>query len=193
MNGGNRILLKIKVKNMKRYIYPIIAALLLAGSAFTFIAAQNWQIADGYSINFSNNDVGGIFKDFQGTIIFDDQNPAASKLDVVIGVASINTGNGLQNKHARSDEWFDAAKYPQIKFTSQKFVKVGNGYQVTENLEIHGVSKATTIPFTFQKTAQGAAFAGSFTVNRNDFKIGKPGGDVADQVKIDLSVPVTRK
>jgi polyisoprenoid-binding protein YceI len=176
----------------KRLFYPAAAMLLLAGSAFTLIATQSWQIADGYSIAFSSNDASGIFKDFKGTVLFDEQNPAASKFDVTIGTASINTGNGLQNKHAKSDEWFDVAKYPQIHYSSQKIVKAGNGYQVTGDLEMHGVKKSITIPFTFQKTAKGALFAGSFTVNRNDFKVGKPGEEVGEQIKIDLSVPVTK-
>src|SRR5207245_1363285 len=102
-------------------------------------------------------------------------------LDVSIDVASINTGNGLQNKHAKSDEWFDAAKYPQIRYTSQKIFKAGNGYQVTGALEVHGVKKSVVIPFTFLKTATGGKFTGSFTLNRNDYKIGKPGGDVGEQ------------
>ncbi|HEX9509822.1 MAG TPA: YceI family protein [Puia sp.] len=177
---------------MKKIIYPIIAVVLLAGSAFTFIAGQNWQIADGYSIAFSSNDASGIFKGFKGTLVFDEQNPAGSKFDVTVDVATINTGNGLQNKHAKSDEWFDATKYPQIRFTSQKFVKAGNGYQVTGDLEAHGVKKAVTIPFTFSKTAKGGQFAGSFNLNRNDFKVGKPGGDVGEEIKIELSVPVTK-
>lgn len=168
------------------------AVLLLTGSAFTFIAVQNWQIADGYSIAFSSDDASGIFKGFKGTVAFDDQNPATSKFDVTIDVATINTGNGLQNKHAKSDEWFDVLKYPQIKFTSEKIVKAGNGYQVTGTLEIHGVKKSTTIPFTFKKTATGGTFAGTFTLNRNDFKLGKPGGDVGELIKLDISVPVTK-
>jgi len=101
-------------------------------------------------------------------------------------------GNGLQNKHAKSDEWFDATKYPTIKYTSQKIVKAGNGYQVTGDLEIHGVKKPVVIPFTFKKTGNSGAFAGTFTVNRSDYKIGKPGGDVAEQIKLDISVPVTK-
>ncbi len=177
---------------MNKLMYPIAAVLILAGSAFTFIAAQNWQISDGYSIAFSSDDASGIFKGFKGSVAFDEQNPAASKFDVTIDVATINTGNGLQNKHAKSDEWFDGTKYPQIRFTSQKVIKAGNGYQVTGDLEIHGVRKATTIPFTFKKTATGGLFAGSFTVNRNDFKLGKPGGDVGEQIKLDISVPVTK-
>lgn len=179
---------------MKKIIYPIAAIILLAGSAFTFITAQNWQIAEGYSIAFSSNDAGGIFKDFKGNIVFDEQTPAASQFDVTIDVASINTGNGLQNKHAKSDEWFDAAKYPTIHYRSQKIVKSGNGYQVTGELEMHGVRKPLTIPFTFKGTGGNkGVFTGTFNVNRSDFKIGKPGGEVAEQIKLDISVPVVKK
>jgi polyisoprenoid-binding protein YceI len=175
---------------MKKLLYPIVAVLLLAGSAFTFITAQNWQIADGYNIAFSNDEAGGIFKDFKGSISFDENNPVTAKFDVTVDVASINTGNGLQNKHAKSDEWFDAAKYPTIHFVSTKVVKGGAGYQVIGNLQMHGVTKPVIIPFTFKHTGAGATFAGSFTVNRSDYGIGKPGGDVPEPVKLDISVPV---
>ena len=178
---------------MKKYVYPVLAVLLLAGSAFTFLSVQSWQIADGYSIAFSSNDASGIFKDFKGSLAFDEQNPAASQFSVVIDVASINTGNGLQNKHAKSDEWFDATKYPVMRYDSRKIVKTAAGYQVEGDLEIRGIKKSTVIPFNFQKTAKGAVFTGVFSVNRNDFKIGKPGGDVAEVIKLDISVPVIKK
>jgi polyisoprenoid-binding protein YceI len=177
---------------MRTFFYPVAALILLAGSAFTFITAQNWQVADGYSIAFSSDDASGIFKGLKGGVVFDEQNPSASKFDVTVDVASINTGNGLQNKHARSDEWFDAAKYPTIHYVSKQVVKTGSGYQVTGDLEIHGVKQPVTILFNFQKTATGGAFAGRFTVNRNDYKLGKPGGDVGETIKIDLSVPVSK-
>jgi polyisoprenoid-binding protein YceI len=176
---------------MKKLIYPALAILILLGSAFTFVATS-YKIADGYNIEFSSSDAGGIFKTFKGTIVFDEQNPAASKFDVTIDVASINTGNGLQNKHAKSDEWFDVAKYPQIRYTSRSFAKTGSGYQVTGDLQIKDVKKPVIIPFTFQKTAAGGTFTGSFTVNRSDFHVGKPGGDVGEQIKIDIKVPVTK-
>jgi polyisoprenoid-binding protein YceI len=175
-----------------KLFYPIAAAILLAGSAFTFITAQSWKIGDNYNIAFSLGDAGGIFKGFKGTILFDDNNPAAGKFDVSLDVASVNTGNGLQNKHIKSEEWLDATKYPLIRYTSQKIVKAGNGYQVTGILDMHGVTKPVTIPFTFQHTGTGGTFAGTFTINRNDFKIGKPGGDVEDNIKLEISVPVTK-
>ena len=177
---------------MKKYFAPFIAALLLSGSAVAFLAAQNWQIADGYNIGFSSDDAGGVFKGFKGTITFDEQNPVASRFDVTIDATTINTGNGLQNKHAKSDEWFDVAKYPQISFKSKTIAKAGSGYQVTGDLNLHGVTKTVSFPFTFTKTPTGGVFAGSFTVNRNDYKLGKPGGDVGESIKIDLKVPVTK-
>jgi polyisoprenoid-binding protein YceI len=177
---------------MNKLFYPIAAILILAASAFTFMAAPGWQIADGYSISFTNDEASGIFKDFKGTLVFDEQNPGAGKFDVVIDVTSINTGNGLQNKHAKSDEWFDAAKYAQIHFVSRSMARTGNGYQVTGDLDMHGVKKATTILFTFKRTAQGGVFIGSFTVNRSDFGVGKPGGEVPEPVKLDISIPVTK-
>ncbi len=180
---------------MKRQLYPAVALLLLIGSAFTAVhdfAPQNWQIAEGYNIGFASDDAGGAFKDFKGTILFDDANPVTSKFDVTIQVASINTGNGLQNKHAKSDEWLDVTKYPTIRYVSTTIVRAGNGYSVSGNLTLHGVTKPVMIPFTFQKTAKGAVFAGTFTVNRSDFNVGKPGGDVAEKIKIDISVPVTK-
>jgi polyisoprenoid-binding protein YceI len=178
---------------MKKYITPVLAGLLLTGSAFTFIAAQNYQIADGYNIGFSSDDAGGVFKGFKGSISFDEQNPAASKFDVTIDAATINTGNGLQNKHAKSDEWFDVAKYPQIHFASKNVTKTAaGGYQVTGDLTLHGVTKSVTFPFSFKKTPTGGVFTGAFTVNRNDYKLGKPGGDVGESIKVDLNIPVTK-
>jgi polyisoprenoid-binding protein YceI len=176
---------------MKKLIFTM-ATLLVITAVFAFSVAQKWVIADKYSIKFSSSEVAGIFKTFTGSIDFDDANSASSKFDVSIDVNSINTGNGLQNKHAKGEEWFDAAKYPAIKYTSKKIVKAGAAYQVTGDLTIKGVTKEYTIPFTFKKAGAGATFNGTFTVNRSDFKIGKPGGEVGEQIKIEVAVPVTK-
>ncbi|GAA3933166.1 polyisoprenoid-binding protein [Chitinophaga oryziterrae] len=175
----------------KLTIFSVTLLLIAAVFAFTVVSPV-WKITDKYNISFSSNEAGGIFKTFKGSIAFDEQNLAVSNFDVTVDVASINTGNGLQNKHAKSDEWFDAAKYPVIHYVSKKIVKAGNAYQVTGDLEIHGVKKEFTIPFTFKRTGSTATFNGTFNVNRNDFHIGKPGGDVSDIIKVEVAVPVTK-
>jgi polyisoprenoid-binding protein YceI len=165
--------------------------LLFVAWAFTLI--QNWQIGDNYNITFSTDGASGIFKKFSGNIAFDEQNIAASKFDIAIEVNSINTGNGLQNTDAKGADWFDAGKYPLIKYTSTKIIRVGTAYQATGNLQMHGVIKEITIPFTFQNNGNTAIFNSTFTINRNDFKIGKPDGDVGAAIKLVITVPVTKK
>jgi len=174
---------------MKKIIYPVAAILLIAGSAFTFIQAQDWKIADNYSVKFESKDPSGEFKGLKGNIKFDAGNLAASKFNVSIDVASINTGNGMQNTHAKSANWFDAEKYPSIIFKSTAIAKTASGYQATGTLDMHGVQKEISIPFTFNNNT----FAATFEVNRNDFGIGKPDHDkVPPALKVSLSVPVTK-
>jgi len=178
---------------MKKVILSM-ATLLTTAAVFAFAPVSSWQITDKYNVRFTGGgEVGGIFKTMKGNIAFDEQNPSASTFEVTIDVASINTGNGLMNTHAKSAEWFDAAKYPVIKFSSKKIVKSGAAYQVTGDMEIHGVKKELTLPFNFQNKGAAGTFTGSFKINRSDFHIGKPGGDVDENIKLDISVPVVKK
>jgi len=174
---------------MKKLIYPFAAFALLAVSAFTAIKSQDWKISDNYSIKFDGGDPSGEFKGLKGTISFDPANLAASKFDASIDVASINTGNGMKNTHAKSDKWFDAEKYPLIKFTSSSITKTAGGYAANGTLDMHGVQKPVTIPFTFDNSE----FKGSFEVNRMDFNINTAepnhGGT---KFKVDIDVPVTK-
>lgn len=168
------------------------AALFLLGTVLAFKVVQGWKIGTDYNITFSSKDVSGIFKKFSGTIVFEEANLQASSFKLAIDVASINTGNGLQNKHAKSEEWFDAIKYPEIRFSSSRMEKSGNSYMVHGTMEIHGVKKEIAIPFSFSKNGASAAFTSAFTVKRSDYNIGKPGGDVADNIKVEVKVPVTK-
>lgn len=174
---------------MKKIIYPVTAIMLLMGSAFTFIQSLDWKIADNYSVKFDGGDPSGEFKGLQGVIKFDANNLAASQFDVSIDVASINTGNGMKNTHAKSAMWFDAAKYPQIKFTSSAITKTASGYEAKGTMDMHGVQKEVVIPFTFTNNV----FAASFEINRLDYNINSAEPEHgAAKFKISLSVPVTK-
>src|ERR1700712_3160574 len=147
---------------MKKFIYPFAAVALLAASAFTVIKSQDWKISDNYSIKFDGGDPSGEFKGLKGTVSFDPANLASSKFDATIDVASINTGNGMKNTHAKSDKWFDAEKYPTIKFTSTSITKTAAGFEAKGTLSIHGVDKEITLPFNFANNT----FTASFEIDR---------------------------
>jgi polyisoprenoid-binding protein YceI len=175
---------------MKKLIYPLAAFTLIVASAFTVILSQDWKIADNYSVKFDGGDPSGEFKGLKGTISFDPDNLATSSFKTSIDVASINTGNGMKNTHAKSEKWFDAEKYPTISFTSTAITKTADGYEAKGILDIHGVQKEVALPFTFNDQV----FAGSFKINRMDYNVNTAEPDHGGSIfKVDISVPVTKQ
>lgn len=174
---------------MKKIIYPLAAVIILFASAFTFVQSQDWKIAEIASVKFDGGDPSGEFSGLKGSINFDEKDLASSKFEVTLDVATINTGNGMKNTHAKSDKWLDAAKYPAIKFTSSAISKTATGYEAKGMLDMHGVQKEITVPFTFT----GNVFSGNFEVNRLDYNV-----NVAEPAhggaafKVAIVVPVTK-
>jgi len=178
---------------MKNIFYPLLAATVLLTSAMYVSPLQDFKIADGYSIAFKSKDPSGVFKTMKGTIKFDEADLANSKFDLQFVVSSISTGNGMMNKKAQIEEWFNAAKYPEIKFTSTKVVKSGSDYSVSGKLTIKGITKEKNIPLKATKAGSGYTFSGSFGVNRMDFKVGHKSDAVPEVMNISYSIPVLKK
>jgi len=179
---------------MKKYIIPMLAVVLFIGSAFVVMNPPvDYKIKDSHSIAFKSKDPSGSFKTITGTVKWDDADLANSKFDLKIAVSSINTGNGMQNKKAQTPEWFDATKYPDIKFVSSKIVKSGDEYKITGKLTMKGVTKEKTIPAKVSKSGSDLTFSGTFSVNRIDYKVGKKSEAVPDVMNITYSLPVTKK
>jgi polyisoprenoid-binding protein YceI len=174
---------------MKKAFYPFLTVLLIAASSFTIFVSQEWKITDGYSIKFSSEDPSGIFGGLKASINFDPNDLATSKFDATIDVATINTGNGMKNTHAKSEKWFDAEKYPTIQFTSSAITKTANGFEAKGILTMHGVQKEVVLPFTFDDNV----FKSSFDINRLDYNVNtaEPNHG-ASIVKVDIAVPVTK-
>ena len=174
---------------MKKFIYPFAAVAIIAVSAFTTIKSIDWKIADNYSVKFDGGDPSGEFKGLKGTINFDPKDLASSKFITSIDVASINTGNGMKNTHAKSEKWFDADKYPTISFTSDVISKTATGYQATGILAMHGVQKQIALPFTFNNNV----FEGTIDVNRLDYNINTAEPEHGSaKFKVSISVPVNK-
>jgi len=145
--------------------------------------------------------VRGRFADFDGTIDFDEENPAQSKVSVAIQAASIDTNTPDRDAHLRSDDFFAVEKYPTLTFVSTRITPRGNGaFDVAGDLTMRGVTKAIVIPVSYLGMAKDpwgnekVAFEGEVTLNRKDFGLNwnaaiETGGFlVGDEVKVSLSV-----
>ena len=176
---------------MKTTQFIVLSMAVILLSAFTVSKSTTWKISEGHSVKFAGTDAEGIFKEVKGDIQFDMDNTESSSLAFTIPVSSINTGNGMKNKHAVSDKWFDADKYPNITFKSSSVAKEGDDYKVIGTMNIHGTDKKMTIPFTFD----GKSFKSKFSVKRMDFGVGTMKGmskKVSDEIKLDVIIPVTK-
>ena len=90
--------------------------------------------------------VKGEFADVQGTIEYDPANPAASKVEAVIGVASIATRDEARDAHLKSADFFDVEKFPTMTFVSTNVEVAGEGkLKVTGNFTIRDVTKSIVL------------------------------------------------
>jgi polyisoprenoid-binding protein YceI len=124
----------------------------------------------------------GTFKEFEGTIAFDVDNPATSTAHVTISVASVDTRNAQRDERLRNNDL------------------LGLQSHLTGDLTIRGVTRQITIPFTYEGTTTDpfghvrVGFEGSATINRKDFGINwnaalEAGGVlVSDKVTIELDI-----
>jgi polyisoprenoid-binding protein YceI len=176
---------------MKNIILSMVS-ILLVGGLLAFVQLGNWKVSPDYSVKFSGKGVNGIFKTFTADINFDETKLATSTVAVTIDVASLNTGNAVQNRHATGAEWFDAAKYPKITFTSSAIEKNSSGYLVKGKMTVKGKVKDVSIPFNFSKTGAAGEFSSTLTIKRSDYGVGASTNDVSDEIKVEVKVPVVK-
>jgi polyisoprenoid-binding protein YceI len=122
--------------------------------------------------------VRGSFTDFAGTAVLDAEDPTRSHAEVTIQVSSVDTGNAQRDEHLRTNDFFDAATYPEIRFVSTKAEALGDdNYRLTGDLTIKGITKSVAVDFEFTGVVadpwgnQRVGFEGRTVINRKDFGV----------------------
>jgi polyisoprenoid-binding protein YceI len=168
-------------------ISTVVAGLSLSGNwkADTTSAKVNFTVKGLFGT------VHGSFSGLQATIQFNEKDLAGSSVSASVEAKTVSTGISLRNSDLRNkEEWFNTDKYPRISFRSKKIEKTANGYKALGDLTIKGITKPAEIPFTFTGKDATGLFKGQFTIQRADYKLGKPGGSVGSVITVTLSVPV---
>jgi len=173
---------------MKHAIRFLAALLALAVSAALAAAAPaSWKVDPahtevGFEVRHFFSKVHGVFHDFGGTIVFDDADPSAIKVDASVNATSVDTGNEKRDADLRSADFFEVDKYPTLTFKSTKVLRAGKSkYKVTGDLTLHGVTKPVVFDAEFlgssaisiggQSWGSRAGFSATTVVNRKDFGI----------------------
>lgn len=185
------------------------AALLTLGLSASAFAAK--AIPEGkFAIDGMHSKIGfeiphlvistveGKFNKYEGTFTVD-KKIDKSKVEVSIDTDSIDTGIGQRDTHLKSPDFFDAAKYPKITFTSSKVSQKDDTLTVTGDLKIKDVSKKITFDLKYLGAVKDGygqeklAFKGETKISRKEFGLKwnqavEAGPVVGDEVKILLTV-----
>jgi polyisoprenoid-binding protein YceI len=165
---------------MKRFGF--FAAALFMASTLSF-SQTSWKLDKAHSaVTFTVkhmliSDVTGSFKDFTVDLASDKEDFSDAKVESVIKTSSINTENDFRDKHLKSDDFFNAEKFPEIRFKSTSFEKVGEGkYKITGDLTLRDVTKKVVFEASLGgtlKTSRGllSAWKATTVINRFDYNL----------------------
>jgi polyisoprenoid-binding protein YceI len=141
----------------------------------------------------------GRFDSFSGGFSLDPKNPAAASFAMSIKADSIDTNNKKRDDHLSSPDFFNVKQFPAMEFKSTAVKPVDDGYQVTGDFTMHGVTKPIMLVLKGGRFAQfppgvnRTGFVTQFTLKRSDFGIDKFKEMLGDEVYIDVSFEATQK
>lgn len=136
----------------------VILATFLASAAS---AQTTWKIDQSHSsVKFSVahlviSETEGTFKVYDANVVSTKDDFTDAKIDFSIDVNSINTENEMRDGHLKSDDFFNASKFPKITFKGTSFKKVsGNKYLLEGDLTIRDVTQKVKLDVVYGGTVK---------------------------------------
>ena len=131
----------------------------------------------------------------QGTVVFDEQHPANSSVEVTLPLARLDTHVAALDEHLKKPDFLDADKYPVVTFKSTAVQPLGgNKFKVTGNLTVHGVTRPVVLDATLNKIgphpmskAPSIGFDATASIKRSDFGVGAYVPNVSDELAIRIT------
>ena len=187
---------------MTRLTTTLVAATILASTPA--LAAEEWQFDHAHTmIGFSLDHLGfatmyGVFTEFDGTVLLDQDDPANSSVSVTIDPASVDTRYADRDAHLASDDFFDVANNPSIAFESTSVNVTGeNTAEVTGDLTMLGTTNPVTLDVTLNQLGPNpffetptAGFSATATLNRSDWGIDFGVPAIGDEVAVIIEAEV---
>lgn len=183
----------------------LVTLFVIAGLTFgsTAAIAENYVIdtkGAHASIKFRVQHLGyswlyGRFNEFNGNFSYDEKQPEKSSVEVTIKTSSVDSNHAERDKHLRSDDFLNVAKYPEAKFVSTGYTKGKDGKGILKgNLTLNGVTNPIEIDVKFIGAGNDpwggyrAGFEGTTRFAMADFNIVKDLGPKSKDVEMILSV-----
>ena len=179
----------------------VIAIFMVFGSVGAAVAADSYTLDPSHTFpRFEINHFGfsthhGQFNKTAGKLVLDRAAKTGS-VEITVDTASIGTGDPALEKHLRSDDFFNVAKFPAMTFKSKSLKFSGDVPAAAEGeLTLLGVTKPLTLAITrvrcaphpmLKKEDCGAEVTG--TLKRSDFGMKTYIPAVGDEVTLRIQV-----
>ncbi len=161
-----------------------VAFILFLVGFLSLNAQTKWSIDKAHSkVQFSAthliiSEVTGEFKNFDGSIETSGDDFSNAKVNFTIDVSSISTDNEQRDNHLKSDDFFNAQKFPKMTFVGKSMQKVGdNKYKLVGDLTIRDITKQIALDVTYNGTVKDpwgntkAGFKITGELNRFDYNL----------------------
>ncbi len=175
-------------------------------------AVSTWTIDPVHSIaefavrHMMVSTVKGRFRSMEGAITLDEERPERSSVTASIDVASIDTAEPDRDAHLRSDDFFNAERFPKMTFRSTRVELLGEDRaRVFGDLTIRDVTKEVALDVEFEGRTKDPwgneriGFSATTELNRKEFglrwnQVLETGGVVVgDRVKVSLHIEAVRQ
>jgi len=161
---------------------PVISFGLLTALTSAALASESYRFDQprstiGLTVHQFIGTTHGKFTKFDGKIDIDREHPEKSSVTAKIDVRSIDTGIVKRDKHLRSPEFFDVAKFPEITFKSRNVRQTGQqSGDILGDLTMHGITKPITLHVKLLSPMSGDTKETRWAVTtgplkRSDFKL----------------------
>ena len=179
----------------------VLGAALVLAAAPAFAAPLSYKIDPKHTNVIATWDHFGFsrpsasFAQADGMIVYDADHVGQSSVKVTLPLAGMTSFVDALDKHLRSDDFFDAEKYPDATFASTKVEAAGdNKLRVAGDLTVHGVTRPVVLDVTLNKAGEhpngkraAIGFDASTTIKRSDFGIDKYVPNVSDEITIRIT------
>ncbi|MBI2517457.1 MAG: polyisoprenoid-binding protein [Opitutae bacterium] len=182
---------------MKR-LFTVLTALVLAVSLRA--ETETFKIdpvhsSIGFSLRHLFSKYSSNFTKVTGAIVYDAAEPEKSSVEATVDIGSLNTANPDRDKHLKSPDFFDEAKFATATFKSKSWVKTGEGtFDVTGDLTIKGVTKETVLQVTLLGTGPGmggstvSGWEAAAKIKRTDFGVSYGPKILGEEVTLNISI-----
>ena len=170
------------------------------GAIYTVDDAHSFVEFSARLVGF--NRVRGTFPNYTAHIYYDPDSISRAAVSVRIAVAGVSTHEEERDHHLESGDFFDAARFPYMRFDSREVVAAPDGFIVRGELTIRNVTRIVAIPFAITAPLGDDPFgnkrfsaAGHVTISRRDFDVIGPkfwNGAIGDSIEIEFEVGARR-